>query len=116
MTTPIATKLGYLAWHADAERRYKAGQRQWQCAACKYWFWPDQEHGCEVPEPAKKPSRIYYRERLRNPVGWAGDCHFTVWELTGDEPATQVKRLIADCPSIKEAELVVVALNSTKML
>jgi hypothetical protein len=34
--------LSYLAFHADAERRTKAGQVQKQCPVCKLWRWPDQ--------------------------------------------------------------------------
>lgn len=33
--------LGYLAWHRDAERRHRAGQRQVYCTACRKWRWPD---------------------------------------------------------------------------
>lgn len=33
--------LGYLAWHYDAERRYRRGQRQVYCTACRKWRWPD---------------------------------------------------------------------------
>ena len=40
-------ELGYLAWHADAERRAKRGERQLYCGECKdsggrIWVWPDQ--------------------------------------------------------------------------
>jgi hypothetical protein len=31
--------LGYLEWHADAERRHKAGQRQTWCERCQKWQW-----------------------------------------------------------------------------
>lgn len=33
--------LPYSAWHEDAERREKAGQRQKYCTVCKRYQWPD---------------------------------------------------------------------------
>ena len=34
-----ASKLGYIAWHTEAERRYRRGQRQKRCADCgRYVF------------------------------------------------------------------------------
>lgn len=38
--------LGYLAWHAEADRRHKAGQRQRYCHTHRVWEWPD-EHGTD---------------------------------------------------------------------
>lgn len=37
-------RLGYIAWHTDAKRRHKAGQRQRLCHDCQLWKWPD--HKC----------------------------------------------------------------------
>ena len=41
-------ELGYLAWHADAARRSRHGERQLYCGECKnaagsggIWVWPD---------------------------------------------------------------------------
>jgi len=31
--------LGYLAAHADADRRMAKGEKQTQCPICKYYFW-----------------------------------------------------------------------------
>ena len=35
-------RLSYMAWHADADRRDKAGQKQVMCPDCAIWQWPDQ--------------------------------------------------------------------------
>lgn len=32
--------LGYLAWHAKAERSHRAGVRQTRCAGCSRFFFP----------------------------------------------------------------------------
>lgn len=34
--------LGYLAWHAEADRRYKARLKQMECTSCGRWLWPDE--------------------------------------------------------------------------
>ena len=31
--------LSYLAWHEDAERRAKRGQKQRLCTECGRWIW-----------------------------------------------------------------------------
>jgi hypothetical protein len=31
--------LGYMQWHADAERRHRAGERQLWCGMCGKWIW-----------------------------------------------------------------------------
>jgi hypothetical protein len=33
--------LAYREFHADAERRHRAGQRQRWCPTCSLWSWPD---------------------------------------------------------------------------
>lgn len=33
--------LDYLAWHNDAERRMKRGQRSKFCKVCERWRWKD---------------------------------------------------------------------------
>ncbi len=42
MTEPccIRSNLGYLEWHADAERRTKRGERQQRCPKCGLYYWP----------------------------------------------------------------------------
>ena len=45
------SNLGYLAFHQDAERRDKAGERQSQCADCGLWLWPH-EMGTPAPPDA----------------------------------------------------------------
>lgn len=35
----MTPKLGYIAWHADAERRMKAGEKQRYCRACRLYLW-----------------------------------------------------------------------------
>ena len=37
-----SSTLGYLQWHADAERRAAKGQKQRQCPDCLHWFWHGQ--------------------------------------------------------------------------
>ncbi len=37
---PPRPKLGYMAWHDDAERRTKRGEKSKQCPTCKLWYWP----------------------------------------------------------------------------
>lgn len=34
--------LAYREFHADAERREKAGEKQVYCLKCRLWVWPDQ--------------------------------------------------------------------------
>ena len=41
-------KVGYLAWHADAERRTDRGERQFLCGMCKLWRWKHEL--CEIAE------------------------------------------------------------------
>jgi hypothetical protein len=39
----LKPSIGYMQWHAEAERRSKAGERQVQCPKCKLWTflkWP----------------------------------------------------------------------------
>ena len=40
--------LGYMEWHADADRRQKRGETQRLCPECDLWRWPD-----ELPKPKK---------------------------------------------------------------
>jgi hypothetical protein len=54
--------LGYLAWHADADRRSKAGQRQKYCTRCRRWRWPDGYAACRLAQPIDAGQ---YRKRLR---------------------------------------------------
>lgn len=41
--------LGYIQWHADADRRHKAGERQLWCGACGKWVW--EEHVSDEHRP-----------------------------------------------------------------
>lgn len=43
--------LGYMEWHADAEKRAAAGEKQKKCKDCGRYFWPH-EYG-EKPKPRK---------------------------------------------------------------
>lgn len=40
----------YLAWHDEAERRHRAGNKQSRCPKCGYWLWDD-EIGVPLEEP-----------------------------------------------------------------
>jgi hypothetical protein len=31
--------MGYVQWHADAEERHKAGEKQKKCRECGYYIW-----------------------------------------------------------------------------
>ncbi len=37
----IESNLPYLAWHRDADRRARLGQRQVFCEVCQKWIWRD---------------------------------------------------------------------------
>ncbi len=43
--------LSYVAFHEDAERRSKRGQKQTPCSVCDRWVWPDQAKACPQFEP-----------------------------------------------------------------
>jgi len=45
------SKLGYLQWHADAEKRHERDERQSYCLTCYKWRWPDEL--CEDSEVDK---------------------------------------------------------------
>ena len=36
------SQLGYLAWHEMAESRYRAGERQRLCTACRHWLFAEE--------------------------------------------------------------------------
>lgn len=36
------SKLGYFAWHAEAEKRMQAGEEQVLCTLCQRWKWQDE--------------------------------------------------------------------------
>ena len=59
--------LPYTAFHADAERRQKAGERQVYCLKCRLWVWPDQvavEHR-EHTRTAKQFDQIVKRAKAK---------------------------------------------------
>lgn len=45
---PVAARfhLPYLAYHEDAEKRHKRGQKQRLCSTCERWRWPDHSKAC----------------------------------------------------------------------
>lgn len=50
-------ELGYIEWMMDAERRTKAGQKQYQCSCHQTWHWWDQRTGHTLlvtPKTVKK--------------------------------------------------------------
>lgn len=48
--------LGYLAWHAKAERSHRAGVRQTRCPGCSRFFFPWERLG-EPPVPGVRQPR-----------------------------------------------------------
>jgi hypothetical protein len=56
--------LGYCAWHADAERRHKAGQKQVWCSICGKWRWPNQV-GPGARTMTYKQFNVHLRQRER---------------------------------------------------
>lgn len=54
-----AAELPYQAWHRDADRRHKAGQRQVICLTCQRYQWPDQLCALAQVDLAGRQSRQY---------------------------------------------------------
>lgn len=46
----MSGEMGYLQWHADAERRTKLGQKQYQCRCHGLWLWWDERKGHKLTE------------------------------------------------------------------
>lgn len=36
----LCSDIPYLAWHYEADRRYRRGERQLCCSVCELWFFP----------------------------------------------------------------------------
>lgn len=43
-------KLPYMAWHADANRRTKHGERQFWCSICERWIWHEFWHDADADD------------------------------------------------------------------
>lgn len=61
--------LGYLGYHADADRRLKRGERQAFCKMCERYKWKDKrceifEEGEDYLDYEEKPDPLYFREPL----------------------------------------------------
>lgn len=54
---------GYMAWHADADRRHKAGERQVRCLICMRWVWP--AHVCDEHKGATQTAAEWRRDVRR---------------------------------------------------
>lgn len=67
MSHCLENTLDYREFHADADRREKAGQKQVYCLKCRLWVWPDQvalEHK-EHTRTAKEFDQIVKRAKQR---------------------------------------------------
>lgn len=53
---PVAKRfaLPYIAYHLDADRRTKRGQRQRYCKTCERWRWSDCLADCPVADSISK--------------------------------------------------------------
>jgi hypothetical protein len=47
----------YLAWHAWAEKQYRAGRRQKKCPGCGLWLFPQESRAHVCPARRKSPQR-----------------------------------------------------------
>lgn len=37
----LCVDIAYVAWHAEAGRRYRKGERQGRCPDCLKWYFPN---------------------------------------------------------------------------
>lgn len=56
--------LGYLQWHAMAERLTRKGVRQKLCETCGLWRFPQER--CERYKPASRRMLAEMRKRVRH--------------------------------------------------
>jgi hypothetical protein len=63
-TCPVAANfhLPYLAFHEDAEKRGKRGQKQGFCGTCERYVWPNQQRAC--PRFVSAPDPIYRADEM----------------------------------------------------
>lgn len=56
--TPLLEQIGYFAYFAESERRFRHGERQRRCLTCKRWWWPHWEREQEMHQASCSDPRL----------------------------------------------------------